>query len=79
MMNCMYCGGQPNVIDWHGIGDVFCPRCKDEFGRHKNSFHFSGKFHTKKKEAIKWWNYYNSKGIRENEERGETYVDFDFD
>ena len=54
--NCKFCGYAAVVYDDCGIGDVMCsnPCCSRE--HRDNSFHYSGKFNTKKKEAIRQWN-----------------------
>ena len=63
---CKCCGALPTITDDCGIGDVFCKYgCyKTEYGTDK-TFHFSGKFKTKKADAIKAWNKLNTTGERD--------------
>ena len=66
---CKFCHKMPVIIDKQGIGDIECPnKCQngklykilyDNKGLIIARFsltHFSGKFHTSKKQAIANWN-----------------------
>lgn len=52
---CKYCGSPGIIIGWSdGIGDVCCSNhaCM----AHGNGVHYSGKFCTRKRDAIRKWN-----------------------
>lgn len=62
---CKYCGCDAVIKGWSdGIGDVMCSnsRCirNITYGYPLNCFHYSGKFHTRKRQAIKNWNDANA-------------------
>lgn len=53
---CRFCGSPGCIMGWEdGIGDVMCsnPDCLYK----SRKIHYSGKFHMKKREAIRRWNY----------------------
>ena len=54
---CKICGGDAMIYGWNdGIGDICCSVCKiTYFG-----CHYSGKFCTTKKQAIRKWNEVNN-------------------
>lgn len=56
---CQYCGSPGVIIGWSdGIGDVCCSN--SECMAHGNGVHYSGKFRTRKRDAIRKWNVMQS-------------------
>ena len=69
--NCGLCGYPAEIIDDRGIGDIRCSNCSCENYNSKSyvngvgypRYHFSGKYNTSKKEAIRKWNHEQSIGL----------------
>lgn len=59
---CKYCGSFPMINDDKGIGDIMCSNNSCRILRPKHNAHFSGKFCTKKRDALKEWIELNQKG-----------------
>lgn len=56
---CALCGSIPNIQETDGIGDIYCPNRECSNWLATGNYHYSGKFRTKKRDAIAKWNFYN--------------------
>lgn len=58
--HCPICGRLPVITGDDGIGDVYCKHCHIAYLGilYTPRFHYSGKWHIKKRQAINNWNDY---------------------